>query len=227
MPACCSSDHCSSDHASVDPRFRKALWVALIVNTIMFAVEIAGGLHAGSVSLLADAVDFAGDAANYALSLTVLSLGLMWRARAALVKGLTMGGYGLFVLGKSAWAALYGVAPEPYTMGIIGLLALSANLSVALMLYTFRDGDANMRSVWLCSRNDAIVNLTIIIAALGVLGSGTRWPDLIVAVMISSLALTSAFTVVRQARREIAMAMTLPVAMSAPEYGNKQSQADI
>lgn len=113
MPACCSSDHCSSDHASVDPRFRKALWVALIVNTIMFAVEIAGGLHAGSVSLLADAVDFAGDAANYALSLTVLSLGLMWRARAALVKGLTMGGYGLFVVGKSAWAALYGVAPDP------------------------------------------------------------------------------------------------------------------
>jgi Co/Zn/Cd efflux system component len=143
----------------------------------MFAVEIACGLYAGSVSLLADAVDFAGDAANYALSLTVLSLGLMWRARVALVKGIIMGCYGLFVLGKSVWAALYGVAPEPYAMGAIAALALVANLSVALMLYTFRNGDdANMRSVWLCSRNDAIVNMTIIVAAFGVLGSGTRWP---------------------------------------------------
>jgi Co/Zn/Cd efflux system component len=190
--------------------------VALIVNTLMFGVEILGGLHAGSVSLLADAVDFAGDAANYALSLTVLTLGLLWRARAALVKGITMGCYGLLVLGKSVWMTLYGVAPEPYTMGAIAVLALVANLSVALMLYTFRDGDANMRSVWLCSRNDAIINLAIVIAALGVLGSGARWPDLMVAVIISGLALTSAVTVVRQARKEIAMAMNFTVAISMP-----------
>jgi Co/Zn/Cd efflux system component len=102
-------------------------------------------------------------------------------------------------------------------MGAIAVLALLANLSVALMLYTFRDGDANMRSVWLCSRNDAIVNLAIIIAALGVLGSGTRWPDLMVAVTISSLALTSAVTVVRQARKEVAMAMNFPIAISIPK----------
>lgn len=221
MSACCSSDNCSSVHGSVDPRFRRALWVALVVNTLMFGVEITGGLYAGSVSLLADAVDFAGDAANYALSLMVLSLGLLWRARAALAKGITMGCYGLFVMGKSAWAALYGTTPEPYTMGLIAVLALLANLGVALMLYTFRDGDANMRSVWLCSRNDAIVNVTILVAALGVLGSGTRWPDLIVAVTISTLALSSSVTVIRLARQEIATVAKPLVHLEIPQrqYG--------
>jgi Co/Zn/Cd efflux system component len=170
----------------------------------MFGVEIIAGLSAGSVSLLADAVDFAGDAANYALSLSVLSLGLLWRARAALIKGVTMAVYGVLVLGKTGWAAAFGVPPEAYTMGAIGALALFANLGVAVMLYRFRDGDANMRSVWLCSRNDAIVNLAIILAAVGVLGSGTRWPDLIVAAVVCSLALVSARTVIRQARDEMA-----------------------
>jgi Co/Zn/Cd efflux system component len=205
MAGCCSG-HCTTADAAVDPRFRTALWVALWVNTLMFGVEIIGGLSAGSVSLLADAVDFAGDAANYALSLSVLSLGLLWRARAALIKGVTMAVYGVLVLVKTSWAAAFGVPPEVYTMGVIGTLALFANLGVAVMLYRFRSGDANMRSVWLCSRNDAIVNLAIILAAVGVLGSGTRWPDLIVAAVVSSLALVSARTVIRQARDEIASA---------------------
>ena len=205
MAGCCSG-HCTTADAAVDPRFRTALWVALWVNTLMFGVEIIGGLSAGSVSLLADAVDFAGDAANYALSLSVLSLGLLWRARAALIKGVTMAVYGVLVLVKTSWAATFGVPPEVYTMGVIGTLALFANLGVAVMLYRFRSGDANMRSVWLCSRNDAIVNLAIILAAVGVLGSGTRWPDLIVAAVVSSLALVSARTVIRQARDEIASA---------------------
>ena len=204
MPACCTSNHCSGNTDSVDPTFRKALWIALFVNLIMFVIEILGGLFANSVSLLADAVDFAGDAANYALSLSVISLGLLWRARAALFKGITMGSYGLLVIGKTVWAGLYGVPPEPYTMGTIGLIALIANLSVAIMLYRFRDGDANMRSVWLCSRNDSIVNLMIILAAFGVLGTASRWPDLIVAAVVSSLAISSAISVVTQARREIA-----------------------
>jgi Co/Zn/Cd efflux system component len=207
MPGCCSG-HCSSSDAPLDPRFKKALWIALVVNTLMFGVEIVGGLRAGSVSLLADAVDFAGDAANYALSLSVLSLGLLWRARAALVKGVTMAAYGLFVLGKTGWAAAYGLTPDPLTMGAIALLALLANIGVALMLYGFRDGDANMRSVWLCSRNDAIVNVAIVLAAAGVLGSGTRWPDLVVATIVTGLALTSARTIIHQARSEIAMAKT-------------------
>ncbi|MBX3685563.1 MAG: cation transporter [Rhodocyclaceae bacterium] len=206
MSACCSGE-CSSAKAVVSPRFRKALWVALAVNALMFVVEIVGGLKSGSVSLLADAVDFAGDAANYGLSLAVLAMGALWRARAALVKGLTMGAYGLFVLGKTAWAAMSGVPPEPFTMGAVALLALAANVSVAAMLYAFRDGDANMRSVWLCSRNDAIVNVAVGLAALGVLGTGTAWPDLVVAVVIAALALSAGWSVVRQAHGEIAAHM--------------------
>lgn len=202
MAGCCASG-CTVDAGTVSPRFRKALWVALVINAAMFAVEIVGGISSGSVSLLADAVDFAGDAANYGLSLAVLSMGLLWRARAALVKGLTMGAYGVFVIGRTVWAAMAGVPPEPYTMGSIGLLAFAANVTVAVMLYSFRDGDANMRSVWLCSRNDAIVNVAIVLAALGVLGSGTAWPDLAVAAVIAALALSAAVSVVRQARNEI------------------------
>ena len=202
MAGCCAGG-CSSGSGAVDPRYRKALWIALVINALMFLVEIVGGLKSGSVSLLADAVDFAGDAANYGLSLAVLSLGALWRARAALVKGISMGGYGLFVLGKAAWVALSGQPPEPFTMGTIALVALVANVSVALMLYAFRDGDANMRSVWLCSRNDAIVNVAIALAALGVLGTGTAWPDLLVAVIIAALALSASVSVVRQARGEI------------------------
>lgn len=203
MAGCCSGE-CASSRGAVSPRFRKALWIALVINAVMFLVEIVGGLKSGSVSLLADAVDFAGDAANYGLSLAVLSMGLLWRARAALVKGLTMGAYGLFVLGKTAWAAQAGVPPEPFTMGSIALIALAANVTVALMLYSFREGDANMRSVWLCSRNDAIVNVVIALAAVGVLGTGSMWPDLAVAVVISALALSASVSVIRQARSEIA-----------------------
>jgi Co/Zn/Cd efflux system component len=213
MPSCCTSSHCSDDLGSIDPSFRKALWIALFVNLIMFAIEIVGGLFANSVSLLADAVDFAGDAANYALSLSVLSLGLLWRARAALIKGGTMGVYGLLVIGKTVWAGMYGIPPEPYTMGMIGLLALIANLSVAIMLYRFRDGDANMRSVWLCSRNDSIVNLMIILAALGVLGTSSRWPDLIVAGVVSGLAISSAVSIIVQARKEITLFESKSTAM--------------
>jgi Co/Zn/Cd efflux system component len=215
MAGCCAG-HCTTAEAPVDPGFRKALWVALWVNSLMFGVEISGGLSAGSVSLLADAVDFAGDAANYALSLSVLSLGLLWRARAALIKGVTMAAYGVLVLAKTGWAAAFGVPPEAYTMGAIGMLALIVNLGIALMLYRFRDGDANMRSVWLCSRNDAIVNLAIILAAIGVLGSGTRWPDLIVAAVVSTLALASARTVIRQALDEISIANRAPQALGIP-----------
>jgi Co/Zn/Cd efflux system component len=223
MAGCCSGP-CSTTEKRIDPRFRTALWIALGVNTLMFGVEIIGGLKSGSVSLLADAVDFAGDASNYALSLSVLALGILWRARAAWVKGVTMGVYGLLVLVKTAWAALYGVPPEPYTMGAIGILALAANLGVAVMLYRFRDGDANMRSVWLCSRNDAIVNLAIIVAAIGVLGSGTRWPDLVIAAVVSALALTSSRTIIRQARGEIIAAkrerqtIDLPVTVKHSDF---------
>ncbi len=197
---CCDSG-CSTP--VVSPGFRKALWVALAINLVMFIVEIVSGLQSGSVSLLADAIDFAGDAANYAITLTVLSMGAIWRSRAALVKGVSMLAFGVFVLARAGWAIYAGVVPEPLTMGVIGALALVANVVVALMLYAFREGDSNMRSVWLCSRNDALGNIAVMIAAAGVFGTGSGWPDFIVALIMAGLALTAGYSVVRQARQEL------------------------
>lgn len=186
----------------ISPKFRKALWIALILNALMFFVEMIGGSHARSVSLWADALDFAGDAANYAISLAVLSMTLYWRATAALVKGLTMAAFGIFVIVKVFWSWWLGVTPEPMLMGAIGVLALAVNVISALMLYAFRDGESNMRSVWLCSRNDAIANIAIIIAAVGVFGTGTMFPDLFVAFIIAYLGVSSGLSVIKQARAE-------------------------
>ncbi|WP_026075606.1 cation transporter [Noviherbaspirillum massiliense] len=202
MSACCSGG-CSPEKPPVDARYRRILWIALLVNGGMFGVELISGWHAGSVSLLADALDFFGDAANYGLSLFVLALAPVWRSRAALVKGLSMGGYGLFILGTAAWNFTYGTVPEASTMGKIGLLALAANLSVAALLYAYRNGDANMRSVWLCTRNDAIGNIAVMLAALGVFGTGSGWPDIVVAGIMGSLGVSAAVSVVRHAREEI------------------------
>jgi Co/Zn/Cd efflux system component len=198
---CCAPDHGSSPAA--DPRYRRVLWIALVVNAAMFAVEIGASLASNSVSLLADAADFAGDAANYGLSLAVLSLGLAWRARAALVKGWSMGIYGILVLARVGYGAFLDLPPEAATMGAVALLALAANLSVAALLYAYRTGDANMRSVWLCTRNDAIGNVAVIIAALGVAGTGNVWPDLAVAAIMSLLGLAAARSVILQARHEL------------------------
>ena len=205
MSDSCDSHGCAPPPASQSPRYRRVLWLALIINVLMFAIELAGGLHAGSVSLLADAVDFLGDAANYGISLLVLGMALHWRARAALVKGLSMGAFGIFVLASAAWSATEGTVPEAATMGAIGALALLANVAVAAMLYAWREGDANMRSVWLCSRNDAIGNVAVMAAALGVAGTGTGWPDLAVAALMGLLALTAARSVIQQARAELRM----------------------
>jgi Co/Zn/Cd efflux system component len=204
MSNSCGSHGCTPPpSASQSPRYRRVLWAALVINAAMFLVEAAAGLRAESVSLLADAVDFFGDAANYGVSLLVLGMALRWRARAALLKGLTMGAFGVFVLGRAAWAAASSASPEPITMGAIGSLALLANVAVAGMLYAWREGDANMRSVWLCSRNDAIGNLAVMAAALGVFGTGSAWPDLAVATAMAALALSAARAVVSQARREL------------------------
>jgi Co/Zn/Cd efflux system component len=187
------------------PGYRRVLWIALLINAIMFIIEIAAGLSSGSVSLLADAIDFFGDAANYGITLAVLGMALAWRARAALLKSASMLAFGVFVLGRAFWSMSQGVAPEPLTMGLIGALALAANLGVAALLYAFRSGDANMRGVWLCTRNDAIGNLAVMLAALGVFGTGTAWPDLAVAMVMAGLAISSGWTVMRQARRELAV----------------------
>lgn len=188
------------------PGFRKALWIALWVNLAMFVVEGIASLSSGSVSLMADAIDFFGDSANYVLSLTVLSMGMLWRGRAAMVKGITMAVFGLVVWARAIWVVQAGITPEPLTMGAVGLLALAANMSVAVMLFKFREGDSDMRSVWLCSRNDAIGNIAVMVAALGVFGTGTAWPDLVVAAIMGTLAVTAGISVVRHARSDIAEA---------------------
>ena len=186
-----------------DPVFRKVLWVALWVNLAMFVVEIIAGYLGDSMSLQADALDFFGDAANYAISLFVLGMALQVRARAALFKGVTLGLVGLWVLGNALYRTYIGSEPEPMIMGGIAVMALVANVSVAVLLYRYREGDANMRSVWLCSRNDAIGNLAVLIAAAGVATTATRWPDLAVAGIIAFLALSSAYQIIRQSWREM------------------------
>ena len=198
------SAHCGHSHHNADsPRYRKILWAALSINLVMFAVEIGTGFTSRSTSLLADAIDFFGDAANYGVSLAVLTSGVVLRARAALLKGTCMLVFGLFVLARAAWMFNQGGVPEAFTMGSIGLLALIANVSVAAMLYAYREGDANMRSVWLCSRNDAIGNIAVMVAALGVVGTGSAWPDLLVACGMAMLALTGGWSVIAQALREM------------------------
>lgn len=205
MSAHCHSDSCSTAQAAA-PRYRRILWIALALNFSMFLVELASGLASGSVSLLADAIDFFGDAANYAVSLAVLSMALAVRAKAALFKAACMLAFGLVVLGKAAWTAKSGAAPDALTMGIVGFVALCVNVGVAALLYAYREGDANMQSVWLCSRNDAISNIAVMLAALGVFGTSTAWPDLAVAAVMGLLAISSAVTVFKSARKELKVA---------------------
>lgn len=204
---CCKAA-CGTTATLTDPRWRRALWIALGVNAGMFAVEMAAGAAADSRALQADALDFLGDAANYAISLLVAGMALAWRARAALAKGLTLIGLSGWVMITAALAALSGAAPQPELMGIIGALALAANAGVAIMLYRFRTGDANMRSVWICSRNDAIGNIAVMAAALGVFGTGTAWPDLIVAALLAVLGISGGIQIVRQARLELGSVAT-------------------
>lgn len=197
---CCAASTCSTD---ASPRLRKVLWWALAVNLLMFGVEIVTGVISQSMALQADALDFFGDAANYGISLAVLGLGLRARASAAFVKGISMGLFGLWVTGNTLYRVINGVPPEAAIMGLVGVLALVANLGVAFMLYRFRNGDSNMQSVWICSRNDAIANVAILAAAAGVFVSGTRWPDLAVAAVIATLALSGAWQVLRASVGEL------------------------
>ncbi|WP_394673166.1 cation transporter [Limnobacter sp.] len=204
MPGC---NHCPADEAAkstaVDAGFRKVLWIALIANATMFFIEVGASWSAGSVSLLADSLDFGGDAANYALSLFVLGMALQTRAKAALLKGISMGLYGTGVLAFAGYAAFQGNVPAYATMGVVAVLALAVNVGVAAIQYRYRNGDSNMRSVWLCSRNDAIGNLAVLGAAVLVGVTQAAWPDLLVAALMASLGLSSSVTVIRQARSEI------------------------
>lgn len=198
-------NHCPSEasNTATDARWRQALWIALAINGGMFAVELAAGVMADSKSLQADALDFFSDAANYAISLGVAGLALAWRARAALFKGLTLLLLGAYVVATAVVAALQGSNPEPFVMGGVGIAALVANIAVAVMLFRWRSGDANMQSVWICSRNDAIANIAVVAAALGVFGTGTRWPDLIVASLMALLSFAGGWKIMRLAMAEL------------------------
>ena len=178
------------------------LWIALVINALMFVLEFVAGLFAGSLSLQADALDFLGDAGNYALSLWAASRVLRVRAGVATVKGITMGLFGLWVLARALLSVAGGDVPHAEVMGLTGFAALVANLGVAVLLYRYRNGDSNMRSVWLCTRNDVLGNLAVLLAASGVFALGSRWPDLLVAVVISGLALVGAVQILSHARRE-------------------------
>ena len=199
----CNNCSVATEDQSQNPVFRKVLWVALLVNLLMFFVEIVASHIGDSMSLQADALDFFGDAANYAISLFVLGMALHLRARASVVKGLTMGLFGLWVIGAALYRIFIGSEPEPMIMGFIALTALVANMSVAIMLYRFREGDSNMQSIWLCSRNDAIGNVAVLIAAVGVTATASRWPDLIVALIIATLSLSAAYTILKLAFQEM------------------------
>jgi Co/Zn/Cd efflux system component len=216
--ACCHDSACSSSDRSDalnSPQWRRALWIALIVNAGFFAAEIVAGAAAGSASLQADALDFFGDAANYAISLGVAGMAVTWRARAAVAKGCTLIAFALWVLGSTVWLAFHGALPKAEVMGVVGIAALLANGGVALMLYRFRTGDANMRSVWICSRNDAAGNAAVLLAAMGVFGTGSGWPDVIVAAIMGSLGLWGGWQILNQARRELRAEHAGPVAVAA------------
>jgi Co/Zn/Cd efflux system component len=216
--ACCHDSGCSSaarPDALNSPRWRLALWIALAVNAGFFAAEIVGGAVAGSTALQADALDFFGDAANYAISLGVAGMALTWRARAAVAKGSTLIVFALWVLAITAWHVFYGTLPRAEVMGVVGIAALVANGGVALMLYRFRTGDANIRSVWICSRNDAVGNAAVLLAAMGVFGTGTGCPDVIVAAIMGGLGLWGGLQIVNQGRRELRFERTVTVGVAA------------
>jgi len=201
MAGCC---HTPGAFDGTSPKFRRLLWTVITINAVMFVVELTAGVAAGSMALQADALDFLGDTATYGLSLFVIGRPLVARSRAALFKGLSIGALGLWVLGATLWRVFILEQPEAFVMGGIGLLAFGANLACALLLIGYRDGDANIRSVWLCSRNDAIGNLAVVVAASGVFATGTAWPDLAVAAVMAVLFLSASVKIVRHALSELA-----------------------
>jgi len=214
MAGCCHHDSCSSSKAQNSPQWRRVLWIALGINAGMFLAEIIAGVAAGSASLQADAIDFLGDTANYTISLGVVGMAITWRARAALLKGWSLAILGMAVLASTVWHAYAGTLPAAETMSIVGVVALLANGGVALLLYRFRTGDANMRSVWICSRNDVIGNLAVLTAAAGVCGTGTAWPDLLVAGIMAALGMSGGRQIIRQANAELIGSRLTPASVA-------------
>ena len=199
MSGCCGSG-VKFDGVSGD--YKRRLWVVIALNALMFIVEMLAGHLAKSQALQADALDFLGDALTYGISLAVIGASIRVRTNAALTKGVSLLLMGLWVFGSTMYRVLYVGVPEAPIMGVIGFLALLANLASVLLLVRYKDGDANVRSVWLCSRNDAIGNVAVMLAAVGVWGTASGWPDLIVAAIMAGLFLSSSFQIIKQALRE-------------------------
>jgi len=197
--SCC---HGNPQFDGMDPRYRRILWTVIAINGLMFLVEMAAGRLAGSQALQADALDFLGDTLTYGISLAVIGYSLSVRAMAALAKGISLTMMGLWVLGSTAYQVLVLGVPKAEVMGVIGFLALAANLASVLLLMRYKDGDANVRSVWLCSRNDAIGNVAVLGASVSVWWTASAWPDLAVAAVMAGLFLTSSVQILRQAWQE-------------------------
>jgi Co/Zn/Cd efflux system component len=208
---CCTPPPLNLDtHKGNAAKYRRVLWAVLAINAVMFVIEVGAGLAAGSASLQADALDFLGDATNYGISLFVLGMALRYRASAALAKAATMGTLGLWVVGTAVWHAVYGTLPSAFTMGAVGFMALVANAASFGLLWAYRHSDANMRSAWICTRNDVLGNVAVLLAALGVFGTSTGWPDVIVATIMATLALQGAATVAKQALGELRQPLSMP-----------------
>src|SRR3954454_13058184 len=201
--SCCAPPPLDLGSKKQDRAYRRVLVIVLAINAVMFAVEVVAGLAAGSASLQADALDFLGDTANYAISLLVVGMALRYRASAALAKGATMAAFALWVIGTVVWHGLHGTLPSAFTMGSVGIAALVANAASFGLLWAYRHGDSNMRSAWICTRNDVLGNLAVLLAAAGVFGTGTGWPDIIVAAIMAALALQGAATVIHQSLAEL------------------------
>lgn len=199
MSGCCNHN-AKFDGVSTD--YKRRLWLVIALNATMFVVEMSAGHAAKSQSLQADALDFLGDALTYGLSLAVIGASVAARTNAALAKAVSLLLMGLWVFGSTIWRVFFTEMPEAQIMGAVGFLALTANLASVALLVRYKDGDANVRSVWLCSRNDAIGNVAVMIAALGVWGTATGWPDLVVAIIMAGLFLSSAFQILRRALDE-------------------------
>lgn len=202
------SNNCGDSCGSVvfegaSENYKKILWIIVAINGLMFCVEIVAGFLADSTALKADALDFLGDTATYGITLLVIGKSLEVRAKAALFKGLSLGAMALFVLGFTIYRVIVVGEPEPITMGAIGFLAFTANMVSVLLLLKYREGDSNIQSVWLCSRNDAIGNLAVIAAGVGVFATQTIWPDIMVAFIIAGLFMHSSIKITLQAKKEL------------------------
>jgi cation diffusion facilitator family transporter len=210
MSDSCNNNCSFTSKEHLTPRYKTILWIVLIINAGMFLVEMIAGVKGQSVSLMADAVDFLSDAGNYVITLVVLGMSLRHRAIAALVKGVSMGAVGLWVLGSLAYYALQGTVPSVPIMSTVAFLALTANVISAFLLYRYREGDSNMRSVWICSRNDAISNIAVMLAAGAVYFVGHGWPDLLVALIMAAVSLYGAWQIINAALKEIKYTKTHP-----------------